>query len=89
MARRSMTYGVMPSLEEFDAACAEPDDECGKSVDDLGFSFGNDPRIGTDTLTGAELWNELRKAHGEWEAGDEKAGDWCSCVLGCLGFEWI
>lgn len=64
MARRSMTYGVMPAREEFDAACAEPDDESGKSVDDLGFSFGNDPRIGSDTLTGAELWNELEKAHG-------------------------
>jgi|CXWL01.1.fsa_nt_gi hypothetical protein len=89
MARRSMTYGVMPALEEFDAACAEPDDECGKSVDDVGFSFGNDPRIGTDTLTGTELWNELQKARAEFEAGDEKAGDWCSGVLGCLGFEWV
>lgn len=89
MARRSMTYGVMPSLEEFEAACAEPDGECGRSVDDLGFSFGNDERIGTDTLTGGELWEELQRAHGEWEEGDEKAGDWCSAVLGCLGFEWV
>ena len=89
MARRSMTYGVMHSLEDFDAACAEPDEECGKSVDDLGFAFGNDERIGTDTLTGTELWNELQKAQAEFEAGDEKAGDWCSSVLGCLGFEWV
>ena len=89
MARRSMTYGVMPSLEDFDAACAEPDEECGKSVDDLGFAFGNDERIGTDTLTGTELWNELQKAQAEFEAGDEKAGDWCSAVLGCFGFEWV
>lgn len=89
MARRSMTYGVMPTREEFDAACSEPDEECGKSVDDLGFSFRNDERIGSDTLTGTELWIELEKAHIEWEAGDERAGDWCSFVLGCLGFEWI
>lgn len=89
MARRSMTYGVMPSLEEFEAACAESDSECGKSVDDLGFSFGNDERIGTDTLTSGELWEELQMAREEWEEGDEKAGDWCSAVLGCLGFEWV
>lgn len=89
MARRSMSYGVMPTREYFDAACAEPDEACGRSVDDLGFSFGNDPRIGSDTLTGAELWKELDKAHTGWEAGDEKAGDWCSVVLGCLGFEWV
>lgn len=89
MARRSMTYGVMPTREEFGAAWAEPDEECGKSVDDLGFSFGNDERIGSDTLTGTELWREVEKARAEWEAGDEKAGDWCSAVLGCLGFEWV
>lgn len=89
MARRSMTYGVMPTREEFDAACAEPDEDCGKSVDDLGFSFGNDPRIGTDILTTSELWGGAPRARGEWEAGDEMAGDWCSAVLGCLGFEWV
>ena len=89
MAKGSMTYGVMPSLEDFDAACAEPDYECGKSVDDVGFSFGNDRRSGTDTLTGTELWKELQKARAEFEAGDEKASDWCSGVLGCLGFEWV
>ena len=89
MARRSMTYGLMPSREEFDTACAEPDSECGKSVDDVGFSFGNDERIGTDALTSGELLEELQTAREEWEEGDEKAGDWCSAVLGCLGFEWV
>lgn len=89
MARRPMTYGVMPSREEFDTACAEPDEERGRSVEELGFSFGNDERIGTDTLTSGELWEELQRAHDEWEAGDERAGDWCSAVLGCVGFEWI
>lgn len=93
MARRSMTYGVMPSLEEFDAACAEPDDDCGPdaptSVADRGFSFGNDKRIGNDILSPSELWTELTRAKAEYDAGDEAAGDWCSTVLGCLGFEWI
>lgn len=89
MARRSMTYGVLPSLEEFEAACAEPDGDGGESVDDVGFAFGNDERIGTDTLTTGELWNELQNAHRDWEDGDDGAGAWCSAVLGCIGFEWI
>lgn len=88
---RSMTFGVMPSREEFDAACAAPDEECGRSVDDDGFSFGNDPRVGDCTLSPAELWDELQRAHAEYAGGggDEAAGDWCSSVLHLLGFEWV
>lgn len=89
MARRSMTFGVMPSREEFDAACAEEDPDNGRSVDNHGFGFGNDPRVGSVTMGGDELWKELTRAHGEYEAGSEASGDWCSSVLGCLGFEWV
>ena len=98
--RKSMTYGVMPSRGEFDAACAEADPENGRSVDNHGFHFGNDPRLGTVSLNGEELWDELVKARAEYEAllqadvaeGDEAegaVGDWISGVLGCLGFEWV
>lgn len=89
MARQTMTFGVMPTREAFDAACAEPDPENGRSVDNHGFHFGGDPRVGTDTLTPTELWTELGKAHAEYEAGRESSGDWLSGVLGCLGFEWV
>lgn len=91
MTRVSMTYGVMPTREQFDAACDEPDPERGPngSAAATGFRFGNDKRVGDATLSPDELWTELQRAHAEWEAGSEEAGDWCSSVLGCLGFEWI
>lgn len=94
--RKSMTFGTMPSREEFDAACGEhdPDDPPEACVANLGFSFGNDKRVGSVTLTPDELWEELQKARAEWDAdgespAGERAGDWCSSVLGQLGFEWI
>lgn len=88
--RKTMTWGVMPSREEFDEAW---DAQC-----DERFAFGNDPRLGTCALSQDELWEELLKAHAESQAVDgssddggapERAGDWCSAVLYCLGFEWV
>jgi hypothetical protein len=75
---KSMSYGVMPTREEFDAAFE-------KSTPD-GFSFGNDKRVGNCILTADELWAELEKAHAE---GIDHAWTWASDVLLCLGFEWI
>ena len=87
----SMTYGVMPSREQFDAACREhdPDDPPQACVAEQGFRFGKDKRVGDAHLTPDELWAELGRAKAEYDAGDEASGDWCSSVLGCLGFEWI
>ena len=93
-----MTFGTMPSREELDAACAEEGEDDGRSVDNHGFHFGNDPRLGTVRLSSDELWTELQKARAEYDAVDgssddggapERAGDWCSAVLGQLGFEWV
>lgn len=86
----SFTYGVMPSHEQFLEACAKEDPNTGQSVDDDGFAFGNDKRVGSTNLSTAKLWDELQQANSEFQAeGNEAAGDWCSCVLYCLGFEWI
>lgn len=97
---RSMSFGVMPPREDFEAAF---DRECPDGT----FSFGNDPCVGTCELTSSELWAELeaqKAAHDAGEhasdcAGDgscsgdgcpcEEAGSWCSSVLGILGFAWI
>ena len=80
---RSMTYGVMPSREEFSEAFG----------DEVYFAFGNDPRVGTAKLTEDELWDELQKALAVYEESDypysEAAGDWVSTVLDVLGFEWV
>lgn len=100
MAHTSMTYGVLPTREQFDEAF---DRECPEGT----FSFGNDERFGNDEVSERALWNELTVALGEFEDGEhndecggdgqhcngecpgDRAGSWCSAVLGVLGFEWI
>lgn len=79
---RSMTYGKLPSQAEFDAAF---DDK----VDGCKYRIRNDKRVGDWDATQGELWAEVYKATREWEEGDDAAGDWASCVLYTLGFEWI
>ena len=78
----SMTYGGMPTRDDFDQAW-----EChvGKNT----FSFRNDKRVGDWDATATELWDEMQKAHAEFENGSEAAGDWLSSVMWCLGYEWI
>ncbi len=95
----TMTFGVMPSREDFDFAIVRENAESG-------YRFGNDTRVGTCMLTPDELWNELQKALEEYNQGDsdkpsedyedseelvraDNAGHWCSRVLETLGFEWV
>ena len=91
----SMTYGVMPDRDAFDAAF---DARCPDGT----FSFGNDPYVGNAALNATELWGELEAQLATHDAGGcpngsacngecppEQAGSWCSSVLGILGFEWI
>lgn len=80
-----MTYGALPSREEFDAAFSGV------------FEFKNDKRVGTCALGPNELWVQLNIAQREWSGeaiadrpgGANEAGQWCSNVLDILGFEWI
>lgn len=85
---KTLTYGTLPSRAEFETAFYRQG-----LVGNL-FPFSNDPRVGTCELTCSELWGELVKAHYNWmhcELGRhrERAGRWCSDVLGILGFEWV
>ena len=72
------TYGTLPTKEEFYDAC--------KGNDLKEAKFFNDERVGTDTLTLEELWDELNKAEHE---GTEKSLDWCSYVLSVISIEWV
>jgi len=91
----SMTYGELPTFEQYDAAWDELEAE--GELRGGKFHFGNDKRIGTDALNKFELWEEIQKAnkeYGELLEGDtdqdpELIGDWLSSVLSCLGFEWV
>lgn len=84
---KSMTYGTLPTREEFDAAFEE---KCPSGL----FAFGNDPRVGTCKLNCSGLWDELNEAIlGDFDSQNpklvEESGDWASLVLYSLGFEWI
>ncbi len=83
--RQSMTYGVLPDRDAFYNAFEE---ECPNGK----FRIRNCPMIGNDDLTESELWNQIKSAVDTWnsESSDsEEWGDWASCVLSVLGFEWI
>lgn len=79
---KSMTFGQLPSEDEFQAAF---DKHCPLGT----FAFSRDKRVGDDDLTASRLWGELTLAVEQFEKGDEEAGSWASAVLSMLGFEWI
>jgi hypothetical protein len=99
--RQRLTYGTLPSREEFEQAFH----------DDLGderYVIRNCPRVGNDSFNCTELWVEVTHAaneftcdtcEGEW-AGDwrsaeeiqadaDAAGEWAAAVLLTLGIEWV
>ena len=82
----TMTYGNLPEKDQFYSQFA-------KTVDGK-FTFTNDPRVGTESFSVEELWDEVVLAHKEAESAKEirlaeEIEDWLSSVLWCLGFEWI
>lgn len=97
----SMTYGHMPTRQQFDRAWDETVSRERKEGHRGGvqtgyFAFGRDPRLGDCRLTQDELWAELQKAAKEYEEGlqsdsedPEPTGDWISSVLYCLSIEWV
>lgn len=100
----SMTFGVMPTREQFDSAMVRLNAR--REFNAPGYKFRNDQRVGTCVLSSDELWDELQKALTQYEQGDDhkpdqdhenweelaradSAGTWVSCVLETLGFEWV
>jgi len=79
---RSMPWGVLPTQAEFDAAFDE-------KVDGCRYKIRNCKRVVNWDATQGELWAEVCKATLEDSEGDDAAGQWASCVLYTLGFEWI
>jgi hypothetical protein len=85
----SMTYGILPSREQFDAAWEKKFVFDGETYP---MSFGNDKRVGSCLLSREELWEELCAAHAKFHSDNgenEMAGQWCSDVLSILGIEWV
>jgi hypothetical protein len=92
MAKVTLTYGDLPTRQQFDQLW----DEAG--LEATGFRFTNDPIVGDETMTRSELWekiewvwNEYADKLGGMGLGDdpEKQGSWLADVLSCLGVEWV
>ena len=72
MARLTLTYGVLPTEDQFDYNWDETFSESGGNE----FRFRNCKRVGNAELTRTELWAELQKACAEFHGGllnDDKA----------------
>lgn len=85
--KTTMTYGQLPSLEQFEQAF-----DAGEAEGP--FRFRNDKRVGNADFNCSELYKEVQAATKEHhEASDRKtrddAGEWASAVLYHLGFEWV
>ena len=97
MPRVTLTYGEMPTREQFDAAWEYTDPTTPDGT--KGFGFGNDKRLGCCVLSRDELWEELEKAWNEYadqlghpgslSQDPEVVGSWVADVLSCLGIEWV
>lgn len=95
----TMNYGEIPTREAFDAAFER---ECPNGFQFGNDPYVGFATLDSDD-TWAELEAQLATwENGEHDSdcpGDgecsghgcpcEEAGSWCSCVLGCLGFEWV
>jgi len=85
----SMTYGTLPTQDEFLRAFANEVEGTRYRIR-AGLS---DRRIIDDgDYTSAELWVEVQKLTYRWLHGQpfaEQAGNLASAILETLGFEWI
>jgi hypothetical protein len=80
---KSMTYGVMPSWTEFEAAFD-------REVPGGTYRIRNDKGGADGDYTARKLYELVKAQARDHELGlDDEAGDFASAVLETLGFEWI
>lgn len=96
MARLTLTYGDLPTQDQFDKAWWESNPTTADGTP--GFAFGNDPLVGTCVMSREELWEKLQWVWNEYADklvgmgltdDPEKQGSWLADMLSCLGIEWV
>lgn len=94
MTRRSMTWGVLPEPDEFDAAWEAEIGDGDYRIRE-GAASGSLPEgVCSGDYGRSQVWEMLEwltadaSLGGEYDPGGRK-GDLASCVLQTLGFEWI
>ena len=91
---KSMTYGTLPSFEEFGMAF---DNECPNGTFSLTLSRADSraadgTRIGDGNYSDIDLYTGVKELMRKWAAGGEQseaAGDLASAILFTLGFRWV
>ena len=82
LKNNTFTYGVMPPYEQFKSHYE-------RIVTEKTFVVMNCPIMGNREFTCDELFKTCNRLVYLWVSGDDKSGDWVSCVLSVLEFEWI
>lgn len=86
---RSMTFGVMPPMIEWNRAFAR---EAGASYP-MTIRGSADARAagfeGYRSFNASELRAFVRRLLAKWNRGNEDAGSLASGIMGTLGFEWL
>ena len=93
MANITLTYGVLPTQEQFISAYATEVGlenpyaiKLGKShSDNVGHVFG----VMDGKFDYMVLWTMLNDLVLDYENGNEHSGDFASCILATLGIEWV
>jgi hypothetical protein len=81
--RQQLTYGVLPSYEDFEEAF---DAEVPNST----YQIRNDRGGADGDYTARQLYSLVKEQTELFnEDGDDEAGDFASAVLSTLGYEWI
>lgn len=87
MARRTLTYGVLPSRRDFDIAMGDQRFRIQLGASDSRAADGTS--IGDGSYGPDELWKGLGQLVRKFERGSEPAGDLAASILSTLGFEWV
>jgi hypothetical protein len=89
--RKSYTFGVLPTYEEFCEAFRASNVEDGHDPDKA-FKVRNCRLVGDVDYTAEELFAECKKFLRRREKPDNTdrcPWQWVSCVLSVLGIEWV
>lgn len=87
---QSMTYGTLPTREEFEAAF---DRQCPNGYEiqlsDSDSRAADGFRLGDGSWSEPDLWEACNEIVSAYKEDDVQAIDLVSCIMETLGFEWI
>lgn len=88
---RVMTFGVMPTFDEFEEAFDRevPEGEFGIKLGRSDAEAAEGTSIGSGEYTAPELYQGVVELLEKWEDGNEEAGSIASSIMSSLDYEWV